>query len=262
MFDEENQNGAAPHNLPAEPEDMFSGVDQRGSTEPVPDALSNGLLKKKERTTVLPNIASLNNENGDYGKYTMSSPVLGKIIVFLMVLLLLGGGAYGAWWFLVGKNNTVKKTVTPSTTAQKTDAIQTPSATTSSTSNLPAQINNDQILFGQGVDVDKDGLDDVREREIKTNPQNPDTDSDGLNDGEEVIVHKSNPLSPDSDNDGLSDGDEYLIWKTNILNPDSDNDTYPDGTEVKNGYNPLGPGRLFNNTSASSTTSAAATSTK
>jgi hypothetical protein len=53
-------------------------------------------------------------------------------------------------------------------------------------------------------------------------PNNPDTDGDGLNDGDEVNVHGTNPLIADTDGDGLGDGDEYLIFGTDPLNPDSD----------------------------------------
>ncbi len=254
MFDEENNNANPPGNLPAEPADIFAGVEKEPA-EQLPDALSNGMLKKKDKTMVPPQFSGLTEENS-IGNYKMSSPVLGKVLMLFMVALLLGGGAYGAWWFFLAKKKTVSQPAVNS--APKTSASNTVANPASST-NLPAQINNDQILFGQGVDTDKDGLDDVREREIGTNPQNPDTDGDGLTDGEEVITLKSSPLNSDTDNDGLSDGDEVLIWKTNILNPDSDNDTYPDGTEVKNGYNPLGPGKLFAPV-ASSTISVSSTS--
>lgn len=41
-----------------------------------------------------------------------------------------------------------------------------------------------------------------------TDPNNPDTDGDGLRDGDEVLLHGSNPLLPDSDGDGFTDGFE------------------------------------------------------
>ena len=34
-----------------------------------------------------------------------------------------------------------------------------------------------------------------------TDPLNPDTDGDGLLDGQEIIIHQSDPLIPDMDND-------------------------------------------------------------
>ena len=51
--------------------------------------------------------------------------------------------------------------------------------------------------------------------------------------------------SPDADNDGLDDYDEEFKYQTDPANPDTDNDGYKDGAEVKNGYNPNGPGELI-----------------
>lgn len=257
MFDEQNQNPNAPKNLPTEPVDMFAGVEKNDGAlpSPIPDALSVGLLKKKdEDVKTMPNL-SPTNQGVTLQDYKTSGPILGKIIFFLVVVLLVGGLGYGGWWFLYGsKNQVVKLPVVP---ANQTSQNQTPpniSPAADNSANIPAQQNNDQILFGQAVDSDKDGLDDVREKEIGTNPQNTDSDGDGLSDGDEVVVHKTNPLKADTDDDGLSDGDETLIWRTNPLNPDTDGDGYPDGTEVRNGYSPLGPGKLFNSPSTTTST--------
>lgn len=102
------------------------------------------------------------------------------------------------------------------------------------------------------LDSDFDGLSDEQEREIGTDPFNPDTDYDGLLDGEEVNTYGSNPLDPDTDSDGLLDGEEVDYWnsrigigwngnpdgdtKINLLDPDSDNDGLLDGVEV-HGWN-------------------------
>jgi len=48
----------------------------------------------------------------------------------------------------------------------------------------------------------------------------------------------------DSDGDGLADFLEEQKYFTNKNNPDTDGDGYSDGEEVKNGYNPNGPGLL------------------
>jgi hypothetical protein len=48
----------------------------------------------------------------------------------------------------------------------------------------------------------------------------------------------------DSDHDGLSDKEELALG-TNPTKADTDGDSYADGLEVKNGYNPLGPGKLI-----------------
>ena len=57
-------------------------------------------------------------------------------------------------------------------------------------------------------DSDNDGLPDDEEKQYGTNPHNPDTDGDGLSDGDEVNKYHTDPLVADSDGDGFSDGDE------------------------------------------------------
>lgn len=54
----------------------------------------------------------------------------------------------------------------------------------------------------------------------------------------EVIIS-----APDSDNDGLSDQDEE-VFGTDPLLPDTDGDGYPEADEIRQGYNPLGEGRI------------------
>ncbi|EEI62493.1 hypothetical protein, partial [Corynebacterium glucuronolyticum] len=73
------------------------------------------------------------------------------------------------------------------------------------------------------ADPDNDGLTNDQEKELGTDPYNPDSDGDGINDGDEVNGAKSkfpgkynpngkpgntNPLDPDTDDDGINDGDE------------------------------------------------------
>jgi len=48
---------------------------------------------------------------------------------------------------------------------------------------------------------------------------------------------------PDSDGDGLTDGEE-IFYGTDPNNPDTDGDGFLDGEEVKGGYNPMGEGKL------------------
>ncbi|EKD43237.1 MAG: hypothetical protein ACD_72C00398G0002 [uncultured bacterium] len=71
------------------------------------------------------------------------------------------------------------------------------------------------------TDNDLDGLTNDEEKNLGTDPDNSDTDSDGLTDSTEVNIYKTNPLKADTDGDG-----------------------YPDGEEVRRGYNPSGSGKL------------------
>lgn len=57
-------------------------------------------------------------------------------------------------------------------------------------------------------DSDKDGLTDPDESKYGTDPNNPDTDSDGLLDGKEVNKYKTDPKNKDTDGGGISDGIE------------------------------------------------------
>ena len=72
---------------------------------------------------------------------------------------------------------------------------------------------------GQGdacdLDIDGDGLSNIQESALGTNPLVIDTDADGLNDGDEVNTYFTSPLLRDTDVDGLTDGDEILTYMTN-----------------------------------------------
>ena len=82
------------------------------------------------------------------------------------------------------------------------------------------------------TDEDKDGLTKCREEQLKTDPENPDTDGDGCKDGEEVDTYKTNPLSVDTDGDSLGDCDEIRKYSTNPLNKDTDSDKLMDNEEL------------------------------
>lgn len=93
---------------------------------------------------------------------------------------------------------------------------------TNTNTTTDANVNTNTNVAASTVDSDADGLTDVQEIALGTNPNSLDTDGDGLFDGEEVNIYKTDPLNPDTDGDG-----------------------YKDGEEVANGYNPNGPGKLL-----------------
>lgn len=95
-----------------------------------------------------------------------------------------------------------------------------------------------------GGDSDSDGLQNDEELSLGTDPTKSDTDEDGLSDGDEVKKYHTNPLLGDSDSDGLPDGTELSTYKSDPLNTDTDGDGYLDGAEVKGGYSPTGSGKL------------------
>jgi len=111
-----------------------------------------------------------------------------------------------------------------------------------------------QDFIGQPLDTDGDGLPDITETntgifvdetDTGTNPENPDSDNDGLDDGDEVNTYGTDPNDDDTDVDGLPDG-----WEVgNGLDPnddtgengfagDPDEDGFTNLEEYEGGYDP------------------------
>lgn len=92
-----------------------------------------------------------------------------------------------------------------------------------------AETDCDEDGLSNGVEFANPGLD----------PSNPDSDGDGLTDGEETNGDpKTDPTLTDTDKDGLNDGDERTLG-TDPNNKDTDGDNRGDGFEVSQGSDPL-----------------------
>ncbi len=79
-------------------------------------------------------------------------------------------------------------------------------------------------------DVDNDGLSFIEEINLRTDPQQADTDFDGLSDFDEVKLLRTDPTNFDTDGDSVSDGAEVMLG-TSPNNPDSDGDGIPDNVD-------------------------------
>ena len=81
-----------------------------------------------------------------------------------------------------------------------------------------------------------------------TNPQNSDSDGDGLNDSYEALTLLTDPTSRDTDNDGIPDGVEINSAYGNPAqasdprNNNTDGDAFDDGDEDTNGNGVVDPG--------------------
>ncbi len=95
------------------------------------------------------------------------------------------------------------------------------------------------LWMGPEDDPDADGLPNADELLFSADPNNPDTDGDGLSDGEEVNTYHSDPMETDSDGDGLTDGEEAITYGTNPCSVDTDGDQMPDAWEVEHKLDPL-----------------------
>ena len=127
-----------------------------------------------------------------------------------------------------------------------------------------------KVMFHRdpSTDDDNDGASNLNEYLSGADPLNPDTDGDGLTDGDELNIYQTDPTLADTDgdrlndqieittnatdnlyitdptladtdSDGLSDQVEINIHNTDPTNTDTDGDAMPDGWEVANGLNPL-----------------------
>jgi hypothetical protein len=71
--------------------------------------------------------------------------------------------------------------------------------------------------LGAESDLDADNYLDAAELEIGLDPGNPDTDGDGVADGDEAANYGTDPFTWDTDGDGLSDGEELFATETDPL---------------------------------------------
>lgn len=101
-----------------------------------------------------------------------------------------------------------------------------------------------------GGDADGDGIPDELEVELGLDPTNPvdaleDSDGDDLTNREELVDFGTDPRVPDTDGDGLADGEEAFGaddgFVTNPLLADTDGDQLRDGLEIQTGSDPTDP---------------------
>ena len=101
--------------------------------------------------------------------------------------------------------------------------------------------DGDSIPDDIDSDDDNDGIPDTWELEYDMNTFDPedalfDTDSDDLNNLDEYL-YDTDPTNPDTDGEGLLDGEEIKIYYTDPTNEDTDGD----GIDDKNDENPNDP---------------------
>ena len=113
-------------------------------------------------------------------------------------------------------------------------------------------------VYDAYLDGDNDGILNLNEKVLGSDPCDNDTDNDGMTDGFEAnhaclyplvgdstgdpdgeglknlaeFNALSNPCVPDTDGDGLSDYDEVVVYHSNPLLPNSDGDAFSDWIEV------------------------------
>jgi len=106
----------------------------------------------------------------------------------------------------------------------------------------------DPLVGDSLADSDGDGLANFAEYSLGADPCDPDTDGDGLTDGDEVNTHGTDPLDTDSDGDLMDDGWEVQEGATCGLDPltgdslsDHDGDLLANLAEYNTGTGPCIP---------------------
>jgi hypothetical protein len=239
-------NQPAPAPSPRLAEDMFASMDR---SAPAPSA--NFGPTPPARPPFTPNQSAPFNANQTSANPLDAAPMpmpgggsLKYLLIGIFTLVVVLGGGYAAYQYILkpqfqaveapaAPTVTEEPQITPEIAATNTETeiiapetVATPSLTETnapgSTTTAPATDINANVPASATLDSDGDGLTDVEEAQLGTDPLKIDTDNDGLNDREEVKIYLTDPNNPDTDGDG-----------------------YQDGAEVRAGYNPKGPGRLL-----------------
>ena len=210
MFDDIKPQTSAPQPSPVqskEPVDMFGSVNTGGvpNTPPKMPLASAALTPTRS------------------GRHTMRA-----VIVALAIVVVLGVIGYVAAQFLFSSTKDETQTKQPAGYVEFNGAVEPSDPIVPN-----EQVANEQISNPTPVPESTPVVD-----------ANLDTDLDGLTDSLEGTIG-TNIASNDTDGDGLLDAEEVNIYLTNPAVADTDGDTFTDGQEVANGYNPNGPGKLF-----------------
>ncbi len=195
-----------------EPEDIFSDINVGG--DDMQTAPSSQDIYSAPKKSALPLVA-----------------------VIVVAIIVLGGIVFAAWYFLLRQESVpaptsnTTQTTQPAPVQQQPEIVEQPPVTANevttvppagtniplpeqteqptTTENMPAEASTEPAVppppaavITEGVDSDSDGLTDVEEALLGTNPQLADTDGDGYSDGSEVMnlyspLAANQPLSAD-----------------------------------------------------------------
>lgn len=187
----------------AQSEDIRKGADTRPASE---------LLVAKPKMSEGLSVPS--TDDAQIAQVTPPRLHLKWLMIGLVALVLVVAAYFGYKYYLSLSNSPQE----PMTTSQP---IEQP-ATKMSAEWLKkyfGSVDCDEALCGPTADPDEDGLANSQEQQYSTDPQNADSDYDGLADSDEIQVYNTDPRVADTDGDG-----------------------FEDGLEARNGYSPSFPG--------------------
>jgi hypothetical protein len=238
------QNAAASNPVPVKPpvEDIFSQTD--GGVKPPRPAILEP--KKPGGSGEAPG-----QEIGDVFKKSMDAKRIVLAGVGLLGLVLIFIGAWYSYNIFLPKRQEAKENspVTGENTVNQ-PAVNNTTANTAAGNEAASEEESKEPEEAAGTLLGTDVLEnpfqpgEERTGEATAVDSGRDSDNDGLKDSEEAELG-TDPQKIDTDGDGLFDNEETSVYKTDPLNSDTDGDGFTDGSEVKNGYDPKGSGKLF-----------------
>lgn len=120
------------------------------------------------------------------------------VIIFVLLAGILS-------WFIFFKGKSAEKTVAPTENIVQEEAESIPGVTTTPEWLLQyfdSETCTELVKCGDDSDPDRDGLNNRAEFDSSTDPNNPDSDRDGLADGDEVNIFSSDPLQNKTQKEG------------------------------------------------------------
>ena len=93
--------------------------------------------------------------------------------------------------------------------------VTTTETTTTETSLTDTTVTDTAVATA--TDLDADNYADDLERDLGLDPNNADTDADGIADGDELTIYGTEPTIYDTDGDGVADGEELFGIETDPL---------------------------------------------
>ena len=256
MFNDLNQNNQPTPKMPPV-DDIFAETDKTEEAKKFSGYYSN---------SAAPTPAAANPTDIDAQKAGLSSSddlpskSKGKIIkiglIVLLVLLLIGLGYLIYVKFFAGQTKTPDAedknivnvvTTTANNIENNVDLLKSATTSSDNTNWSSTEASSTASIATSTTPISEEVVSATSTPLATTTPpvsNLTDTDGDGLTDEEENNLG-TNINKVDTDGDGLPDYEEVKVYGTDPLKADTDGDGHNDGEEIKNGYNPLGAGKLI-----------------
>jgi hypothetical protein len=167
--------------------------------------------------------------------FTFSTPFAYNATDNLMVDISFNNSSYTTTGYIHYSNPGLNRSIYYRTDSFHGDPL-TWNGTSTPTPNVSTSIPNVQLTMIP-LDTDGDGMPDVYENmhpclDVNNPDGNKDPDHDGMTSLDEYLYSPDlDPCNPDTDGDGINDGDELNTYSTDPLDPDTDGDGSNDGTD-------------------------------